>query len=82
MDFKKHAAGFNLLIRLKTGKEYVFQNIQINEFDNLFGYIRQKGLRIMNIVEALMNVAAGDEDSNQIVLMKRLIMELKFLVEL
>ncbi|XP_052886436.1 FACT complex subunit SSRP1-like [Gossypium arboreum] len=39
----------DLLIRLKTEQEHLFQNIQINEYYNLFDFISSKGLRIMNL---------------------------------
>lgn len=46
VEFEMHAAGrsnmqyFDLLIRLKTEQEYLFRNIQRNEYHNLYDYIR------------------------------------------
>ncbi|KAL8106614.1 hypothetical protein AgCh_023395 [Apium graveolens] len=55
VEFEMHAAGrsnmqyFDLLIRLKTEQEYLFRNIQRNEYHNLFDFISSKGLKIMNV---------------------------------
>ncbi|KAH7532611.1 hypothetical protein FEM48_Zijuj04G0039900 [Ziziphus jujuba var. spinosa] len=55
VEFERHAAGgsnmhyFDLLIRLKTEQEHLFRNIQRNEYHNLFDFISEKGLKIMNL---------------------------------
>ncbi|XP_065878553.1 protein DEFECTIVE IN MERISTEM SILENCING 3-like isoform X2 [Euphorbia lathyris] len=55
VEFERHAAGgsnthyFDLLIRLKTEQEHLFRSIQINEYHNLFDFISEKGLKIMNL---------------------------------
>ncbi|XP_065879503.1 FACT complex subunit SSRP1-like [Euphorbia lathyris] len=54
-EFERHSAGgsnmqyFDLLIRLKTEQEHLFRNIQRNEYHNLFDFISEKGLKIMNL---------------------------------
>ncbi|XP_057447600.1 FACT complex subunit SSRP1 [Lotus japonicus] len=55
VEFERHAAGgsnmhyFDLLIRLKSEQEHLFRNIQRNEYHNLYSFIREKGLKIMNL---------------------------------
>ncbi|CAK8536383.1 unnamed protein product [Lathyrus sativus] len=44
---------FDLLIRLKSEQEHLFLNIQRNEYHNLYGFISSKGLKIMNLGDAL-----------------------------
>ncbi|CAK8560843.1 unnamed protein product [Lathyrus sativus] len=41
------------LIRLKSEQEHLFRNIQRNEYHNLYGFISSKGLKIMNLGDAL-----------------------------
>ncbi|CAA0820233.1 FACT complex subunit SSRP1 [Striga hermonthica] len=55
VEFQRHTAGgsnmhyFDLLIRLKTEQEHLFRNIQRNEYHNLFTFVKEKGLKIMNL---------------------------------
>ncbi|XP_011098577.1 FACT complex subunit SSRP1 [Sesamum indicum] len=55
VEFERHTAGgsnmhyFDLLIRLKTEQEHLFRNIQRNEYHNLFSFVNDKGLKIMNL---------------------------------
>ncbi|CAN1791274.1 FACT complex subunit SSRP1, partial [Linum perenne] len=55
VEFERHAAGgsnmhyFDLLIKLKTEQEHLFRNIQRNEYHNLYNFIGDKGLKIMNL---------------------------------
>lgn len=55
VEFERHTAGgsnmhyFDLLIRLKTEQEHLFRNIQRNEYTNLFKFVSEKGLKIMNL---------------------------------
>ncbi|KAG8384731.1 hypothetical protein BUALT_Bualt04G0148700 [Buddleja alternifolia] len=55
VEFERHAAGgsnmhyFDLLVRLKTEQEHLFRNIQRNEYHNLFKFVSDKGLKIMNL---------------------------------
>ncbi|KAF5735523.1 High mobility group isoform 1 [Tripterygium wilfordii] len=55
VEFERHVAGgsnmhyFDLLVRLKTEQDHLFRNIQRNEYNNLFEFIRTKGLKIMGI---------------------------------
>ncbi|KAL6518900.1 FACT complex subunit ssrp1 [Orobanche hederae] len=66
VDFERHTAGgsnmhyFDLLIRLKTEQEHLFRNIQRNEYHNLFTFVSEKGLRILNLggLKATEGVAA------------------------
>ncbi|KAL0431696.1 UNVERIFIED_CONTAM: FACT complex subunit SSRP1 [Sesamum radiatum] len=58
VEFERHTAGgsnmhyFDLLIRLKTEQEHLFRNIQRNEYQRLFEFVNQKGLKIMNLGSA------------------------------
>ncbi|KAL2252426.1 FACT complex subunit SSRP1 isoform X1 [Sesamum indicum] len=58
VEFERHTAGgsnmhyFDLLIRLKTEQEHLFRNIQRNEYQRLFVFVNQKGLKIMNLGSA------------------------------
>ncbi|PIN01765.1 Nucleosome-binding factor SPN, POB3 subunit [Handroanthus impetiginosus] len=58
VEFERHTAGgsnmqyFDLLIRLKTEQEHLFRNIQRNEYPNLFKFVTEKGLKIMNLGSA------------------------------
>ncbi|KAL7100842.1 hypothetical protein ACP275_08G020100 [Erythranthe tilingii] len=58
VEFERHTAGgsnmhyFDLLIRLKTEQEHLFRNIQRNEYHNLFTFVNEKGLKIMNLGSA------------------------------
>ncbi|KAK6155123.1 hypothetical protein DH2020_009371 [Rehmannia glutinosa] len=55
VEFERHTAGgsnmhyFDLNIRLKTEQEHLFRNIQRNEYHNLFKFVNEKGLKIMNL---------------------------------
>ncbi|KAL1538664.1 FACT complex subunit ssrp1 [Salvia divinorum] len=54
VEFERHTAGgsnmhyFDFLIRLKTEQEHLFRNIQRNEYHNLFQFVQEKDLKIMN----------------------------------
>ncbi|KAI3968378.1 hypothetical protein MKW92_029294 [Papaver armeniacum] len=54
VEFEMHAAAgtsmqyFDLLVKLKNEQEHLFCNIQRNEYQNLFEFITEKGLKIMN----------------------------------
>ncbi|GFP79264.1 fact complex subunit ssrp1 [Phtheirospermum japonicum] len=55
VEFERHTAGgsnmhyFDLLIRLKSEQEHLFRNIQRNEYHNLFTFVSEKGLKILNL---------------------------------
>ncbi|KAK4393075.1 FACT complex subunit SSRP1 [Sesamum angolense] len=38
-----------MVMRLKTEQEHLFRNIQRNEYHNLFSFVNDKGLKIMNL---------------------------------
>ncbi|KAL3624158.1 FACT complex subunit ssrp1 [Castilleja foliolosa] len=54
VEFERHTAGgsnmhyFDLLIRLKSEQEHLFRNIQRSEYHNLFTFVSDKGLKILN----------------------------------
>ncbi|XP_021770315.1 FACT complex subunit SSRP1-like [Chenopodium quinoa] len=55
MEFQRHVVAgsnmhyFDLLVKLKTDQEHLFRNIQRSEYQNLFDFISNKGLKIMNV---------------------------------
>ncbi|KAL5722623.1 hypothetical protein ACHQM5_006124 [Ranunculus cassubicifolius] len=58
VEFESHGAAgasmqyFDLVLKLKTEQEYIFQNIQKREYNNLVTFINGKGLKIMNYGDA------------------------------
>ncbi|KAL5722625.1 FACT complex subunit ssrp1 [Ranunculus cassubicifolius] len=72
VEFERHGAGgtsmhyFDLVVRLKNEQEHVFRNIQKNEYDNLFTFISDKGLKILNlgVGQATEGVAAVLQDDD------------------
>lgn len=56
MEFERHVAGganmhyFDLSIRLKTDHEHLFRNIQRNEYNNLYSFIRlERGISVSTV---------------------------------
>ncbi|GFP90736.1 fact complex subunit ssrp1 [Phtheirospermum japonicum] len=55
VEFERRSAGgsnmhyVDFLIRLTTGQEHLFRNIPRNDFQNLFTFVHEKGLKILNL---------------------------------
>ncbi|KAJ4969072.1 hypothetical protein NE237_015773 [Protea cynaroides] len=72
VEFERHGAGgtsmhyFDLLVKLKNDQEHLFRNIQRNEYHNLFDFISDKGLKILNLgdVRATTGVASVLQDDD------------------
>ncbi|KAH6774499.1 high mobility group [Perilla frutescens var. hirtella] len=77
VEFERHTAGgsnmhyFDFLVRLKTEQEHLFRNIQRNEYSNLFQFVQEKGLKIMNFnaagVQPIPGVVDIQRDIDEIV---------------